>query len=82
MKNPASRRQPATPLEVALEATALLNEAEAELVRLRSHIATLAAGDVPGDAFAASRSARIVSATAGQVADQLRDLAARQSLVV
>lgn len=81
MKNP-SRRQPATPLEVALSTTALLNEAEAEIVRLRTHIAYLAAGEIPGDAFGAARSARIVAGTTGQVADQLRDLAARQSLVV
>lgn len=82
MTNTASRRQPATPLEVALSTTALLNDAEAELARLRTHVAYLASGPVEGDAFGAARSARIVSATVGQVADQLRDLAARSSLVV
>lgn len=73
-------RQAPTALEVQLSATALLNEAELELARLRTHIAHLSAGDVEGDAFAPARSAGIVSSMTGQVADQLRSLAARQSL--
>jgi hypothetical protein len=80
MSTPVSR-QPSTPLDVAMAATAALDQVEAELATLRAHIADLATADTPGDARGAARSARIVAALTAGVADQLRDLGARQSLV-
>lgn len=61
-------------------ATAALDQAEAELARLRAHVSTVACADHPHDAWPAERSARIVAALTTDVADQLRDLAARQSV--
>lgn len=74
-------RHALTQTQVAAAATAALDQAEAELTRLRSHVASLAVSPAAGDVWAAGRSARIVAGIAGGVAEQLRDLAARQSVV-
>lgn len=73
-------RREATPLEVAMTSLAQLDDAAAELVNLRRHLSSAALDAEPGTAFAAARSAAIVAGVAGQVADELRALGARQSM--
>lgn len=73
------RREP-TASEVVTAARAQLDQAFAELERVYDHIDEV--DDEPGSTFAAARSASIVAGITGQVADQLRSLAARQTSVV
>lgn len=71
-------RQAPDASQTVAAATAALDQAEAELRNLRAHLTVVDAGE-PAVTFCASRSASIVAGTVGRVADQLRDLAARQS---
>lgn len=71
-------RQAPTASQTVAGVTAALDQAEAELKNVRAHLASID-NDSPAVAYCASRSASIVAATVGRVADQLRDLAARQS---
>lgn len=74
-----SNREAPTAADVTATVSAALDQAEAELARLRAHLADVPAGEA-GVAYCAARSAAIVAGVTGQVADQLRDLAGRESL--
>jgi hypothetical protein len=70
------RREP-TPAETVATALAQLDQATAELTHLYAHLTRVV--EHPATAHQAARSAAIVAGVTGQVADQLRGLAHRQS---
>lgn len=73
-----THRQAPTVAETVTAANAAADAAVAEVFNLCNHLAALRP-DSPAGTYAAARSAAIIAGLAGQISDQLRELAGRQS---